>query len=138
MSKNDASIRKILRIQEGAYDGFSVSAFGSGAIVEADTAVEPSFFDRSGLPATRAELLEKRPLEAELEFFIAHQDELVKKHEGKLLVIKGEKVIGVYEQGEELHALRETSKDHEPGTFMLQRCLPGPEAYTITFYGPSF
>ena len=64
----------------------------------------------------------------ELEYFIANQAMLVSKFGGKVLVIKGEEVIGVYD--DMLEAYRETQKVYKPGTFMLQRCLPGPEAYT--------
>ena len=66
----------------------------------------------------------------ELNYFIANQDELVKKHRGKVLVIKGKRLLGVYPT-----ALKEylaTKADHEPGSFMLQPCEPGPDAYTVT------
>jgi hypothetical protein len=68
--------------------------------------------------------------EKELAFFIENQQELVKKHMGKILVIKGEKVIGVYPTA--LEAYVKTQKKHPLGSFMLQPCLPGPEAYTTT------
>ncbi len=35
-------------------------------------------------------------LEKEFKYFKDHQEELVKKHEGKYLVIVGEEVVGVY------------------------------------------
>jgi len=66
----------------------------------------------------------------ELEFFIRNQDELVKKHERKTLAIKGSRVLGVYSTP--LEAYIATQREHPLGTFMLQRCVPGPEAYTIT------
>jgi len=66
----------------------------------------------------------------ELQFFIASQDELVRKHQGKVLVIKGQTVIGVYQDA--LEAYLEAQKEHELGTFMIQPCEPGPEAYTVT------
>lgn len=68
--------------------------------------------------------------EAELKFFIKHQEELVEKHSGKFLVIRGESLLGAYDTP--LDALRETLKRHAPGTFMIQRCWPGPDAYTVT------
>jgi hypothetical protein len=66
----------------------------------------------------------------ELEFFIRNQDELVEKHEGKTLAIKGSRVLGVYSTP--LEAYIATQRKHPLGTFMLQRCVSGPEAYTIT------
>jgi hypothetical protein len=66
----------------------------------------------------------------ELDFFKSHQDELVREHEGKVLVIKGQSVIGVYP--DVLVAYLEAQKEHSIGTFMLQPCEAGPEAYTVT------
>jgi hypothetical protein len=71
-------------------------------------------------------------LDQELDYFKEHQDELVEEHEGEFLVIKGEEVIGVYDT--ELDAYEEASKDHEPGTFLIQQALPGDDAYTQTFH----
>lgn len=66
----------------------------------------------------------------ELAFFISHQDELVQKYEGKVLAIRGAELLGVYNDA--LHAYIETAKQYEPGTFIIQPCQPGPEAYTVT------
>lgn len=66
----------------------------------------------------------------EFEYFKANQEDLVRQHEGKVLSIKGEKVIGVYNNA--LEAYIESSKDHKIGSFMIQPCKPGPEAYTVT------
>lgn len=66
----------------------------------------------------------------ELEYFVAHQSELVEKYEGKVLVIKGNELLGVYNSA--LQAYTETQKQHKPGTFMIQPCQPGPQAYTVT------
>ena len=66
----------------------------------------------------------------ELTFFIENQDDLVEKHLGKILVLKGKRVIGVHENV--IDAFLKTKEAHQPGTFMLQPCLPGPDAYTVT------
>jgi hypothetical protein len=66
----------------------------------------------------------------ELDFFIANQEELVKKHFGRILVIKGKTIVGVYDTA--LDAYIETQKEHKLGTFMLQPCERGTEAYTVT------
>ena len=68
--------------------------------------------------------------EEELEFFIAHQDELVKKHRGKVLVIRGQSVEGAYDTT--LAAYLSAQKQFQAGTFMIQPCEPGPGAYTVT------
>jgi hypothetical protein len=77
----------------------------------------------------------KELFDTELRFFIAHQAELVKKYRNKYLVLKGESLLGVYDSP--IEALVETKKHHELGTFMIQPCLPGPEAYTVTITSTS-
>lgn len=66
----------------------------------------------------------------ELDFFIANQESLVEKYRGKFLVLIGPKVVGAYESA--LAAYLEAQKKHEIGSFMIQNCIPGPEAYTVT------
>lgn len=66
----------------------------------------------------------------ELNFFIANQNNLVKKHHGKILVIKGRTIVGVYRSA--LEAYLQAQKKHKLGTFMIQPCQPGPSAYTVT------
>lgn len=66
----------------------------------------------------------------ELAFFIANQDDLVAKHRGKVLVIRGERVEGAYESPLAAYAAAEAQ--FQPGTFMLQPCEPGTGAYTVT------
>lgn len=68
--------------------------------------------------------------ERELKYFIAHQDELVRKHAGKALVLRGEEVVGAYETP--LEAYLEAQQRFPVGTFMIQPCAPGPAAYTVT------
>lgn len=68
--------------------------------------------------------------EDELKFFVANQKELVKKYRGKTLVIKGQTIVGVYQNV--LEAYLEAQKKCKVGTFMIQPCKPGPSAYTVT------
>lgn len=70
--------------------------------------------------------------EVELKYFIKNQKNLIKKYSGKYLVIKDHKVLGVFES--ELDAYIETGKTETPGTFLIQHCIPGKEAYTLTFH----
>jgi uncharacterized protein YneR len=66
----------------------------------------------------------------ELDFFKQNQAELYEKYGGKVLVIKDSKVLGVYE--DPMQAYDAAKQDNEPGTFMIQPCDEGPEAYTVT------
>jgi hypothetical protein len=76
------------------------------------------------------------PLKPEFDYYIAHQEELVREHNGKFVVIKKQQVIGVYD--DEATAIRETEKDHPLGTFLVQKVSPGPDAYTQTFYSRAY
>ena len=71
-------------------------------------------------------------LEKEFEYYLEHQDELVEKYNGKFIVIKDCNVIGVFES--ELEAIEHTAKQYELGTFLVQKCEPGSEAYTQTYH----
>jgi hypothetical protein len=73
-----------------------------------------------------------KPLEREFEYYLKHQDELVKKHDGKFVVIKGDQVLGAYD--DELEAIKQTSAKEEMGTFLVQKCEPGTESYTQVFH----
>ncbi|TET44998.1 hypothetical protein E3J62_08840 [candidate division TA06 bacterium] len=73
-----------------------------------------------------------KPLEKEFKYYIKHQDELVKQYNGKFIVIKNRKVIGEYDS--ELEAIKETTKEHELGTFLIQKCEPGSKSYTQTYH----
>jgi hypothetical protein len=72
------------------------------------------------------------PLEREFDYFLANQEELVRQYRGKFVVIKDQKVIGVYDS--ELEAIEETSKAHELGTFLVQPAEPGSESYTQVYH----
>ena len=72
------------------------------------------------------------PLQKEFDYFLAHKDELVKKYKGRFVVIKGQQVIGVFD--DQMKAVEETDKVQAPGTFLVQKCEPGDESYTQTFH----
>jgi hypothetical protein len=69
-------------------------------------------------------------LEAELEYFKTHQAELVEKYGGRVLVLRDHEVVHV--AATPLEAYLAAKARFEPGTFMIQPCDPGPEAYTVT------
>ena len=51
---------------------------------------------------------------------------------GRFVVIKNQKVLGVYDS--DLEAVEETSKTEEMGTFLVQKCVAGDEGLTQTFH----
>ena len=71
------------------------------------------------------------PLQQEFDFYLANQDEMVAKYDGKVIALKDGEVLGAYD--DELTAIAETRKSHELGTFLIQRVSEGDEAYTATF-----
>lgn len=71
-------------------------------------------------------------LEKEFNYYLDHQDELVKQYNEKFIVIVGENVVGSYDSDEE--ALFESKKQYELGTFLIQECTPGEDAYTQRFH----
>ena len=73
-------------------------------------------------------------LKKEFEFYLSHQDEFVQNYDGSVIVIKDRNVIGVYDS--ELSAVVEAEKDHELGTFLVQRVSEGNEAYAVTIHSP--
>ena len=71
-------------------------------------------------------------LDKQFKFYLDNQDAFVEQYDGKVIVLKNEKVLGAYET--ELDAVNETRRCHELGTFIVQRVSPGDEAYTVTFH----
>ena len=71
-------------------------------------------------------------LRREFEFYLANQEWLVKEYDGKCVVIKEGRVLGVYEN--ELAAVTETQKEHDLGTFLVQKVTEGDSAYSQTFH----
>lgn len=72
------------------------------------------------------------PLEAEFEFYLKNQTDFVEKYNGKVIVLKDQKVLGVFD--DETEAIKETQKTHELGTFLVQKVEPGSKSYTQTFH----
>lgn len=71
-------------------------------------------------------------LKCEFDFFLKNQKSLVKKYRGKYVVIKNNKVLGVY--SDIPSAISETSKVEEYGTFLVQKCEPGTAVFTQFFH----
>lgn len=71
-------------------------------------------------------------LEKEFTYYLQNQDKLVEMYNGKYVVIKNDDVLGVFDT--ELEAIREISKKHKLGTFLVQKCEPGKASYTQTYH----
>jgi hypothetical protein len=71
-------------------------------------------------------------LNEDFQYYLAHQEELVKQYNGKYVAIKGGAVLGAYDT--ELKAVTESQKVHALGTFLVQKVEPGNAAYTQTFH----
>jgi hypothetical protein len=65
-------------------------------------------------------------LEKELQYFVDNQTDLVKQFPDQYLVIKNQKIIGIYDNG--IDAYFETQEEHEPGSFLIQFCSLKQEA----------
>ncbi len=74
----------------------------------------------------------KDSLQKAFQYYLDHQDKLVKKYNGQFIVIKDGKVLGAYD--DEAFDVEETSKEIEIGTFLVQFVSPGDSAYTQNFY----
>lgn len=70
-------------------------------------------------------------LDKEFQYFIDQQKELVKKYNGKFIVIIGHQVVGAFNTIAE--AYDHASEKYEDGTYLIQECIPGEKAYTQNF-----
>lgn len=71
-------------------------------------------------------------LEKEFQYYLDHQTELVEKYNGKFIVIKNQQVLGAFDTEET--AIEETIKQHDLGTFLVQKCESGTSGYTQTYH----
>lgn len=71
-------------------------------------------------------------LEKEFNYYKNNQKTLVKKYEGKYIVIKNENVVGVYGTQEE--AIQESIKSYKLGTFLVQYIGDNENNYSRTFH----
>jgi hypothetical protein len=71
-------------------------------------------------------------LEKLFKYYLDHQDELVEKYNGKYLVIHDFVVDSSHdsEQGAYFYAKAKFT----PGLFLIQKCTPGDEAYTMKLH----
>ena len=71
-------------------------------------------------------------IEALFNYYLEHQEELVKEYDGKYLIITSEGVVGVYDSLNEGYEV--ALKTYGKGNFMLQLCSEGEKDYSQRFY----
>lgn len=64
-----------------------------------------------------------------LDWFVENQPELVYLYEGKHLILRDKKVVGIFDDGCE--ARRWAASKFADGRYSHQHCLRGTQAYTI-------
>ncbi len=70
-------------------------------------------------------------LQDEFKFYLEHQEALAKEYGENVIVIKGKKVIGVFDS--EIEAVKETTPNHELGSFLVQKCSADPSSVIHTY-----
>lgn len=71
-------------------------------------------------------------LAKQFDYYLSHQDEIVRQYAGKYVVIADGAVIGAYD--DEMEAITTTQKTRTIGTFLVQKAEQGKAAYTQTFH----
>jgi len=64
-------------------------------------------------------------LDKEYKYYKQNQKAFLGKYKSKVLVIKDEKIVGVYE--DEVTAYKESISQYKLGTFLIQKCIPDAE-----------
>jgi len=72
------------------------------------------------------------PLRAEFEWYLDNQEDLLRRFEGRVLIIKEQALVGDYETDAE--AVMAARREYEMGTFLVQRCSYGSADYTQRFH----
>ena len=71
-------------------------------------------------------------LQEQFKYYLDNQENLVKKYNGKFLVIKDLSIKGNFDSFED--ALTWAAKEFEIGTFLIQECTQGDKSYKQTFH----
>lgn len=64
-------------------------------------------------------------LDKEYKYYQKNQKTLLKRYKDKVLVIKDENIVGIYE--DETSAYKDSVSKYPLGTFLIQRCVPEEE-----------
>ena len=76
----------------------------------------------------------REQLERAFKWYLANQDALVEKYDGKVIALREGEVLGVYDT--DLTAVTETRKSYEQSTFIVQRVSEGDGDYTVIINSP--
>jgi hypothetical protein len=76
------------------------------------------------------------PLKKNLEWYIANQQELSAKYNGKILLIVDQKLVRAFASMDEAYTTAMAT--YAPGMFTLQPCSPDSDSYTLTLYNPAY
>jgi len=71
-------------------------------------------------------------LKEEFQYYLENQNELLKRYKGRFVVIVGKNVVGAYRSFKD--AVMRSAKKYALGTFLVQECTEGDEAYTDHYY----
>lgn len=70
------------------------------------------------------------------QYYLDHQDELVEKYNGKVLAIRGEEIVEVFDCDRFDAVIKLDEMGYEPGTICVRKVSPGPEGHTATVLNP--
>lgn len=70
-------------------------------------------------------------LKKQFDFYLKNQDELVGKYLNNVLLIHGGKVVKAFENKTEAYVYGR--ENFEPGTFLIIKCTPGDQEYTVNY-----
>jgi hypothetical protein len=73
-------------------------------------------------------------LNQEFKYYLDHQEQLVKAHFGRYIVIKDNEVLGDYNSEVEAILFAKNNLNLPLGSFLVQHCMPGKENYTQLFH----
>jgi len=76
------------------------------------------------------------PLKRNLDWYIANQKDLSAKHNGKILLIVDQELIGAFVSMADAYAA--ALENYALGSFTLQPCSSDSDSYTLTLYSPAY
>ena len=82
--------------------------------------------EKAAIPEKRQHLIDDR------NYYIAHQNELVEKYDGKVLVLHEMQVVGAFDTFPE--AVEYGRSTFGMGHFSIQECSPGDKDLVVKFY----
>ena len=71
-------------------------------------------------------------LRRQVEYFRSIQDRLAREHYGRVVLIHDEAVDSFHDT--EIDAFAAGKKKYEPGSFLIQKCIPASEEITPRFH----